>query len=178
MHRSLVVAAALLAACAGPQLAMPANTPADVAALTQQVFDDFVRAFPARAACIGRVQVHGAWELDERAIYQPADRSIHLRIPATAPQLTTSLVHELGHHLEHSCPEQADVRSAFLASLGLPTDTPWPGVSDYRSDPSELWAESVVRYVTGRPDHRRPLRVTDAAVEVVAGWAAGRAAGG
>jgi hypothetical protein len=173
MHRIGLIALVAIAACSGPALTTPPATPPDLVELTSEVFAEFVAAFPARTGCIGSVVVEGAWEMSDRAVYFPADRRIVVRIPGTAAQLTTSLIHELGHHLEHACPEQRDVRSAFLDALGFPPGTEWPADGSYEQNPSELWAEAVVRYVTGRSDSRRPLAVPEAAVELVAGWSHG-----
>jgi hypothetical protein len=173
MNRTLPLLALLLSACSHPALVLPDDTPRDLAALAETVFDDFVTAFPAQRDCIGRVEIRGAWELSDRARYQPDGKVIEVRIPATAPQLSTSLLHELGHHLEQACPDQLKARPQFLEALGLPADAPWPDPGAYESNPSELWAEAVVRHVTGTPDGRRPLRVTATAVEVMALWAQG-----
>jgi len=162
-----------VAACSSPSVALPADTPADFAALAEEVFSQFVDAFPARTGCIGTVEIRAAWELGDRALYDPEDDVITVRVPGTAPQLSTSLVHELGHRLEHRCSAQAEARAPFLEALGMPADTTWPDPDRYETDPSELWAEAVVRHVLGRADSRRPLGVTPAAVEVVARWSQG-----
>lgn len=173
MSRIALVAALLIAACTAPTATMSPDTPDDLAILASSVFEEFVGAFPAKASCIGEVEIGGVWELPDRARYHPAYRRIEVRIPATAPHLTASLVHELGHHLEHACPDQVDVRSSFLAALDLDPDTDWRDASSYETTPSELWAEAVVRHVTGETDTRRPLPVTQDAVRVVGEWAEG-----
>lgn len=169
--RALALLLLILAACsdAAPTAVYPADTPSDLVELADEVFAEFVAAFPAQRACIGTVEIHGAWELDDRALYRPSSRVVEVRIPATAPHLTSSLVHELGHHLEFACSSQEGVRPDFLAAVGL---AEWEGAS-YEDDPTELWAEAVVRHVTGRPDTRRILSVPAGAVEVVATWAGG-----
>lgn len=170
MRRLLAVTLILVAACGGPRLEVEGGTPGDLADLARTTFQDFVSAFPARQGCIGEVVVAGSWELGDRARYDPDSGLIEVRIPATAPQLTVSLVHELAHHLEHACPEQKEVRPRFLAALGVDAAEPWSDPESYQSSPSELWAEAVVRYVTGAADSRRPLAVSEAAVEVVEMW--------
>ena len=171
--RTILLLVLLLSACAGPAIVFPDDTPDDLTFLSRAVFADFLDAFPAQTDCIGRVEIHAVWDLSDRALYHPEEEVIEVRIPGTAPQLKTSLVHELGHHLEQACPGQLDVRPAFLRALGLPGDAIWPNSSVYETDPSELWAEAVVRHVTGNPDRRRPLTINDAALEVVARWASG-----
>jgi hypothetical protein len=162
-----------VAACTGPEVVFGENTPEDFANLAEGVFATFVDAFPARTDCIGTVEIRAAWELEDRALYDPEDDVITVRVPGTAPQLSTSLVHELGHRLEHRCSTQAEARTPFLEALGMPADTTWPDPDRYETDPSELWAEAVVRHVLGRADSRRPLGVTPGAVNVVAEWSRG-----
>jgi len=173
MIRILPIVTVVMVACAGPAISFAAETPDDLTVLGRAVFGDFVEAFPARTDCIGTVEVSGVRELSDRARYHPSLGLIELRIPATAPQLTASLLHELGHHLEHACPSQEELRPQFLAALGIDPDSEWSDPGVYETNPSEMWAEAVVRHVTGRPDTRRPLEVTDAAVILVKRWAEG-----
>ncbi len=160
----------VLAACGagGPEATYPDGTPGDLVALADEVFAEFVLAFPARADCIGWVEIRGAWELDDRARYLPEARVIEVRIPATAPHLRSSLLHELGHHVAFACESHVDVRDDFVAAVGA---AQWDGTGAYEDDPVELWAEAVVRHVTGQPDTRRILTVPQEAVAVVAHWA-------
>lgn len=174
MRRMTVLLVLIASACAAPVLSASEDTPNDLVTLAESVFDDFVQAFPAHQDCIGTVELQAEWELADRARYGPDEGVIELRVPATAPHLTASLIHELGHHLEHACPSQPDVRPYFLAALGLDPGADWIDTTSYETNPSELWAEAVVRHVTGQPDTRRPLRVTEAAVDVVARWAEGQ----
>lgn len=173
MDRVLTIMAIVTVACGGPAISFGLDTPEDLRVLGQAVFNDFVEAFPARADCIDGVEVRGMREMDDRARYDPSRKEILIRIPATAPQLTASLLHELGHHLEHACRDQMAVRPDFLAALGLDPAAAWSNPTTYETDPSELWAEAVVRLVSGQPDTRRPLEVTDAAVLVVKQWGEG-----
>ena len=169
MRGVLISIAVVLTACASaPAVSYPPETPGDLVELADSVFDHFVAAFPSQRDCIGDVTVIGQWELDDRALYRPASQVIEVRIPATAPHLTSSLVHELGHHLEYACDSQVEVRPEFLAAIG---ETDWESSGIYEEDPGELWAEAVVRHVTGQPDTRRILSVPIEAVRVVADWA-------
>lgn len=173
MNRILPIVAVVVVACAGPAISFASDTPTDLRDLGRSVFADFLEAFEARLHCIGTVEVRGVEDLPDRARYHPMATVIELRIPATAPHLTASLLHELGHHLEHSCPEQAGVRGPFLEALGLEPDSAWSVPSVYEANPSELWAEAVVRHVSGKPDTRRPLDVPNNAVTVVKRWGEG-----
>jgi hypothetical protein len=169
--RALLTAVALvMAACGSPAVVFPEDTPVDFVRLAEEVFAEFVAAFPAQTDCIGSAEIRAAWELDDRALYDPASDVIEIRVPGTAPQLTTSIVHEMGHRLEHLCPSQVEVRAPFLGALGMSPDSAWPDPTSYETNPSELWAEAVVRHVLGQADSRRPLEVTPAAVAVVADW--------
>jgi len=161
-------------ASAAPSLRVAGDVPADLHRLADELWPRFVAAFPARRECIGTVTIDLAWQMDDRARYLPDRRTIVVRAPATAPHLRDSIVHELGHHLEFSCPDQRNVRQAFLAAEGLPPDAGWFDGSDWASIPSEHWAEAVVAYVLGERDFNRGrIAVTDEAVQVVARWAQG-----
>lgn len=170
MMRPIALAALLLVACAstGPTATYPQDTPGDLVALADEVFAEFSAAFPAQADCIGSVEIRGAWVLDDRARYLPDERVVEVRIPATAPHLTSSLLHELGHHLAFACETHLEVRDHFAVAVGADS---WEGTGAYEDDPGELWAEAVVRHVTGRPDTRRILTVPPEAVAIVADWA-------
>ena len=138
------------------------------------MWERFVAAFPARRGCIGEVRLDTAWELGDRATYDPATRTVVLRVPGTAPNLSASLVHEWGHHLEFACRSQEDVREEFLRAEGLPG--PWDADVDWFDAPAEHWAEAVVEHVLGsRGFHRGRVPVTREAVGIVADWAEGEA---
>ena len=171
MRALLLTLLLVVAACSAPAVVFPDDTPEDFAELAEAVFEDFVAAFPDQRECIGKAEIRVAWELDDRALYDPENDVVTVRVPATAPHLTSSIVHELGHRLEFRCPSQRDVRRPFLEALGLDPETAWSDRTTYETSPSEMWAEAVIRHVLGRPDSRRPLQVTPAAVHVVADWA-------
>ncbi len=95
-----------------------------------------------------------------------------VRIPATAPQLTVSLVHEIGHHVDEVCGDTA-LRSAFLEAQAHPPDAIWAEAATWEGTPAEQFAEAVVLVVTGRPDNLRRIPVTEAARAVVGAWGSG-----
>lgn len=175
--RVLIVATVLLVACgqaAGrPALVFGDGTPDDLRALASDTFDAVADAFPARRDCLGSVRLTGARVLEDRARYDPDRQEITLRIPATAPQLETSLVHELAHHLEFSCPEHGELRAAFLAAQDLDPDTDWFDGASWELTPSEQWASAVVIHVLGSPDDRAPIAIDPTALDVVRSWADG-----
>ncbi len=172
----VVVAALMAAACSvgEPRLAMSSEVPDDLRMLGAEVWEEVVAAFPARRGCLVGLELDVAWDLPDRARYVPDGRRIVVRAPGTAPNLSASIVHEVGHHLEFACPDQPSVREAFLVAEGFPSGTPWFGEGDWFATPSEHWAEAVVAHVRGeRTINVGRVPVSDEAIEVVARWAEG-----
>jgi hypothetical protein len=154
-----------------PGLVMAPAMPDDLRGLVEATWGRFVDAFPAHADCIERVTVEGAWELEDRATYDPERRVVTVRIPGTAPNLEASLVHEFAHHLELTCPAQKVIRPAFLEAQRFPHNTPWFDGPVWDRIPSEQWAEATAEYVLGRrPAHARTV-TSDAAMGVIRAWA-------
>ena len=174
MRRSLIaLLAPLVAACGGaPVAAFPAGTPDDLRALSEEVFASVAAALPAQAECLDGLRIEGAWELDDRARYFPGEARLVVRIPATAPQLTVSLVHEIGHHLDTVCGDDG-LRAQFMQAQGLPPDTSWDEGATWEETPAEQFATAVVMAVTGRPDNLRPIRLDPEALTVVDAWGSG-----
>jgi hypothetical protein len=157
-----------------PQLEMDASVPADLEAVAHDAWSAFLAAFPARHDCIGNATLVAAWELDDRAELDPETMTIVVRVPATAPQLTESMMHEFGHLLEFACPDQASVREPFRAAQGLAPDQEWFIADEWQDVPSEQWAEAVVRHVLGSQlANAGTVPVSAAAMDVVAEWANG-----
>jgi hypothetical protein len=174
----LLVLVAVLASTADGRAAAPAvsilpGTPTDYQAVVLSTWDRFVGAFPARATCIAPVRVTGAWELDDRADYDPATRLVTARIPGTAPNLTASLLHEFAHHLDFSCPELAPLRAAFLAAQGFPPGASWSEGATWGVTPAEQFAEGVAEYVLGRPPAHPRVSVSTEAVDAIRAWGRG-----
>jgi hypothetical protein len=164
----------LLTACSGarPHLEMDPSVPEDLETLADETWTMFLAAFPAQHDCIGDATLVAAWELEDRARLDPDTRAVTIRVPATAPQLTESMVHEFGHLLEFACPDQASLRDGFREAERLDPDQDWFAAADWEEVPSEHWAEAVVQYVIGfRLAHPGTIPVTPAAVTLVAGWA-------
>ena len=170
----VVLAAACGAAPVEPSLRFVDGTPDDLRELARATFADVLAAVPSHHGCLHDVSVSGAWELDDRARYDPATRRVTVRVPATAPNLEVSLVHELAHHLEFACPAQQDVRSAFLDAQGLPPDADWFSGPTWEATPSEQWASAVVLHVLDRRDTSARISIEPAALDVVGEWAHGR----
>lgn len=167
----------LIAACGGGEVAptpsFGPNTPTDLRVLTSETLVRVVEAMPDRGGCLEGLVVSGAWELDDRARYEPASGEMTIRIPATAAQLETSIVHEMAHHMEFICPQGEDIRRDFIAAQGLPSDAEWFDGSSWETTPSEQWASAIVLHVLERPDERARISITDDAMEIVRAWAGG-----
>jgi hypothetical protein len=153
-----------------PELRITGASPDDLRALIVATWDRFVEAFPARRSCLAPVTVQGAWELDDRASYDPGRRLVTVRIPGTAANLRASLVHEFAHHMEFTCPEQHDVRVPFLVAQKLPPSAPWFEGRSWETTPSEQFAESVVQVVLGPPAHPAML-ILPRSVALLRAWA-------
>lgn len=139
--------------------------PADLAALVDELMTSFATALPALAPCLDDVTVQHRWELADRAEYRPATATVLLRVPATAPQLRTSLAHELAHHVDATCLDD-DLRARFAATQGL-GQRPWSGGAAWEDVPAEHFAIAVAEAVTGRRDPLRSVAITPAAAAFV-----------
>lgn len=173
MRTSVVILAMALASCGGadPSLDIADDTPDDLAALAEDTFAEMVAAFPGRVGCLRGVTLEGVRTLDSQARYLPESATLVVRIPATAPQLRRSLVHELAHHLEFACDEHESARPAFLAVQELADGTPWFTGASWEETPSEQWATAVVEHVLGERDPRSGIFLQPRAVDLVATWA-------
>lgn len=167
---------ALVPSCGtpSPSLAFPEGTPADLQTLSQDVWQEFLAVFPDQSDCMGEVTLEGDWSLEgSRGFYLPDETRVVLKIPATAGHLRHSLIHELAHHLEHACPDHAELRVAFLEAQNLPADTPWFEGPSWEETPSEQYAETVVRLVLGRPVWNYRLSLAPEALATVRDWGGG-----
>lgn len=154
-----------------PQLVVGDTVAADFAALAGATYARFVAAAPGLGECVRSPRLEADYDLDELAIYDQATHVMSVRVPATASSLEASLVHELGHHLELSCPSHALLRQRFLVAQGSDPATPWFGGDVWEAIPSEQFAEAVVQVVLGgRERQMLRMQLTPAAVSVVAGW--------
>jgi hypothetical protein len=190
--RFLVVAVALTVAlsagsvsCSAPMdapvLLVDESVGSDLRILAEETWTSFLAAFEARSDCFGPVTLRATRTLDSRAIYDPDNATVTVRVPGTPAMLRGALVHELAHHVEFQCKEHKDLRPAFLAALGLPGDTPWrPGIAPalmparmWSDIPSEQYAEATIVFVLGRRQVSTGVRVTEEAVRAVGAWAAG-----
>jgi hypothetical protein len=174
-RRSLILAACLtiLIGCAGTELRLGDDIPADLGRLVHESFGMIQDVLGAHAGCLEGLTVTHSWDMEDRATYDPDSGTIVLRVPATANELEFSLAHEVAHHLEEDCPAQMSVRSAFLEAQGHPEGTPWFEGSTWEETPSEQFASALGQVVTGGPDPGRRVEVSEAALAVVAEWVEG-----
>lgn len=142
----------------------------DLAAVAADAFSRFAGAAPALDGCIGRPTLEAARELDDLAVYEAATSTITVRVPATAPSLLDSLIHELAHHVEAQCPSHIEIRTRFATAQGFAADAEWFS-HQWEHSPSEHYAETVVAIVLDRR-RRNVLAVqpTEEATHIVERW--------
>jgi hypothetical protein len=146
-------------------------TPGDLRAVATDAWRRFGAAFPGRADCIDGITVGVAWELRDRARYEPEGALVLVRAPGTAGNLYASLLHEFAHHAEHVCPPDAAFRRRYVAAAELPAGTAWRAGDRWDRTPSERFAEAAVVHVLGeRPPHVL-IHVRPAEVRLLASWA-------
>jgi hypothetical protein len=156
-----------------PSVRFTDETPGDLRAVTTRAWERFTAAFPGLSGCLGDVTVGVAWQLPDRARYEPGPAVVLIRAPGTAGNLEATLLHEFAHHAEHRCAPSAAVRRRFVTAAGLPVGTAWFGGPAWERIPSERFAEAAVRYVLGEPPPHVLFTVDSGEVRAVAAWAAG-----
>lgn len=156
---------------APPPLALAEEIPRDVGDLAEATWVRFVDAFPARRRCLAPVTVAAAFELDDRAVYDPGRRLVTVRVPGTAPALEASLVHEFAHHLEFTCDDHSTLRPSFSTAQGLSPNVSWFGGETWEETPSEQFAEATTILVLGRRHSHFRIAVADQAVATIRAWA-------
>ena len=180
MRRAVALTVLLVSALAGalvltradapPALRFDDTVPDDLRSVAADAWDDFLAAHPQHLDCIPPVTLTAAWELADRAEYRPDTATVVLRVPGTAPNLADSLVHEFAHHVEFTCPEHEELRSAFLEAQGFPAVAHWFEGAAWETTPSEQYAEATVEVVLGRRSHRGGIIISDEAAAVVRQW--------
>jgi hypothetical protein len=152
------------------------DLPDDVAALVDQTWGDFERAFPARLDCMAPVSLLLVANVpDGDAVYRRDPARIEIEIPTSPARFPESLVHELAHHLEATCPEHTQIRTTFMHSQGLAGSAGWFGGDLWEKVPSEHFAEAVVQVVNGdRILHDDVIELTPDALEAVTHWGRGQ----
>ena len=170
---SLAVLVALGAATAGSGLRFTDATPEDLRDVASDAWQRFADAVPACADRLGRLTIGVAWELQDRAHYEPEQALVLIRAPGTAPNLEATLLHEFAHHAERRCPPSDAFRQRFTAAAGLPVGTPWRGGASWDRIPSERFAEAVTTFVLGHPPPHVMVHLRPGELREVAAWAHG-----
>jgi len=164
---------ALGAATAGSGLRFTDGTPDDLRAVASGAWQRFADAVPACAARLGGLTVGVAWDLPDRARYEPELALVLVRAPGTAPNLEATLLHEFAHHAERRCAPTHAFRQRFTTAAGLPAGTPWRGSAPWDRTPSERFAEAVMTYVLGHPPSHLLVHLRPGELRAVAAWAHG-----
>ena len=160
------------AASLGPRIKVPQGVPADVSEIVDRTWPVFLDTFPARTGCIGDVTLLLVFDVEGgAAVYAPDNATIRIEIPTTPERFEESLVHELGHHLEHRCDPVESIGDAFVAAEGLDPETAWFDRDRWFEAPTEHFAEAVVQLTLGeRRIHADRFTVRDASLRLVADW--------
>jgi hypothetical protein len=158
---------------APPRLSYPRGAPDDLRALAERSWSRFLDAFPTRHSCLPDLQLVGVRSLGDRAEYRPETATVLVRIPATAAQLETALVHEFAHHLEFRCPAQRALRADFLRAQEMAPSGSWFEGETWEDTPSEQFAEATVEVVLGYRTIHRTLFISPEALRLIARWGLG-----
>lgn len=162
-----------------PQLIIDSSVKPDFAALIQETWDQFMLVFAARSNCFGDVRIKADYGMTDRAMYDPRTATITVRVPGRASKLKGALVHEWAHHVEFQCEAHTELREAFTAAQGMPTNTPWRSEggsvnvlsSDWANIPSEQYAETTIVLVLGKRPVETNAPITEDGLTVIRTWA-------
>jgi hypothetical protein len=168
-----VAVGAAVAATTGSGLRFTDGTPDDLRAVASAAWQRFGDAVPACAGRLDGLTVGVAWELSDRARYEPDRDLVLVRAPGTAPNLEATLLHEFAHHAERRCAPTTEFRRRFTAAAGLPRATPWRGGGRWDAIPSERFAEAVMTFVLGHPPSHVLVHLHPGELRAVAAWAHG-----
>ncbi len=141
--------------------------------MASKAWQHFSDAVPACAGRLDGLTVGVAWDLPDRARYEPGQALVLVRAPGTAANLEATLLHEFAHHAEHRCPLSAEFRRRFIRAAGLPAGTAWFGGDIWDRIPSERFAEAAVRHVLGEAPPHVLISIHPQEIRTVATWAAG-----
>ena len=156
-----------------PALRFDISVPSDLRNLATETWQDFLAAYQARHECIAPVVLSVARDLDDRAEYRPDSATVVIRVPGTAANLRTGLVHEFAHHVEFTCRSHEELRPGFLTAQRLPVSTDWLDGDTWGTTPSEQYAEATVEVVLGRRAHHGGIFISNDAVAIVRRWGSG-----
>ena len=154
-----------------PMVRLAQAVPADVERETRTAVAEFVEVFGARRACIPTAHVVLVRDVDGGDARYLADSAvIEIQIPTTPARFRESLVHELAHHVEHTCAAFADLRDKWLSRSG---DDTWSRQERWEDRPTEQWAEAAVDLVLGeRLLHGDEMTIDAELVALAGDWLA------
>ena len=157
-----------------PLVRLVQHVPDDVEREARAAVARFASVFAARRGCIPTAEVVLVREIEGGdARYLAEDAIVEIQIPTTPARFRESLVHELAHHVELTCPAFGELRAAWLAGVA---ETAWSGQERWEDRPSEQWAETVVEIVLGeRRLHGDEMSLDAERSAAAAAWIAGDA---
>jgi hypothetical protein len=164
---------AAVAATPGSGLRFTDATPDDLREVATEAWQRFADEVPACADRMDGLTVGVAWELPDRARYEPAGALVLVRAPGTAANLEATLLHEFTHHAERRCGPTPALRRRFTAAAGLAPGTLWRSDTAWDRIPSERFAEATMTYVLGHPPPHVLVHVSPEELRAVAAWAHG-----
>lgn len=139
------------AACASSdRIRLVQDVPAEVAQIVDETSRDLESSLPWAGGCMLPVEVHLSRNVpDGAARYRAAEQLIEIEIPTSPARFRESLVHELGHHIDATCEDLDDLRTAFATSQGFTDSQTWDTGQAWELTPAEHFAEAVVAIVNG-----------------------------
>ena len=164
---------AIAAATAGSRLRFTDATPDDLRGVASDAWQRFGEAVPACVGRLGELTVGVAWDLQDRARYEPEQALVLVRAPGTAPNLEATLLHEFAHHAERRCPPSDAFRRRYTAAAGLPAGTAWHRSASWDRTPSERFAEALMTYILGHPPSHVLVHLRSGELRTVEAWAHG-----
>jgi hypothetical protein len=174
---SFVVARALSTDPHRAELSLVHDIESDVAGEVGVAWGRFVEAFPGRLDCIDDVLVELVrWVENGESRYVVGQSRVEIMVPVPAAEFRESLVHELAHHVEHTCDEFDELRIVLEPLLGGGAAS-WAGSDDdpWADRPAERWAEAVVEFVNGeRIRHADDFDVDAEVLDLIEAWGSDR----
>ena len=170
---AVAVVVAVAAATSGSGLRFTDGTPDDLRAVAAKAWQRFNDAVPACAGRLDGLTVGVAWELPDRARYEPDRDLVLVRAPGTAPNLEATLLHEFAHHAERRCAPSPAFQRRFTAAAACRSGRPWRGGERWDTTPSERFAEALMTHVLGHPPSHVLVHLHPGELRAVAAWARG-----
>jgi hypothetical protein len=168
---AVAVVVAIAAATSGSGLRFTDGTPDDLRAVASKAWQRFNDAVPACAGRLDGLTVGVAWELPDRARYEPDRALVLVRAPGTASNLEATLLHEFAHHAERRCAPSPSFQRRFTAAAGLPEGISWRDGVTWDRIPSERFAEALMTHVLGHTPSHVLVHLHSEELRAVAAWA-------